>query len=116
MVIQSALLAAVQAQALSEAVTVILPVPPEEGYEVLVGVREQVHPASWLTVKVLPAMVMVPLRAGPVFPDAEYPTVPLPVPLEPEVMVIQSALLVAVQVQVLSEAVTVILPFPPEAG
>jgi hypothetical protein len=115
MVIQDALLAAVQVQALSEAVTVILPVPPEEEYELLVGVREQVHPASWLTVKVLPAMVMVPLRAGPLFSDAEYPTVPLPVPLAPEVMVIQSALFVAVQAQALSEAVTLILPVPPGA-
>ena len=36
-------------------------------------------------------------------------------PLAPEVTVIQVALLVAVQEQLLSEAVTVTLPVPPEA-
>jgi hypothetical protein len=77
---------------------------------------EYVQPDSWITVKVFPAMVMVPLWAVPVFSATEYSTVPLPVPLDPEVMVIQDALFVAVQEQALSEAVTFTLPVPPEAG
>ena len=38
---------------------------------------------------------------------------PLPVPLAPEVMVSQGALVAAVQVQVLALAVTLTLPVPP---
>jgi hypothetical protein len=40
-------------------------------------------------------------------------TVPLPVPLTPEVIVIQAALLVAVHEQAAFEALTVTLPVPP---
>ncbi len=54
-----------------------------------------------------PAIVTVPVRATPVeFAAIEKFTVPLPVPLAPEVTVIQSALLTAVQAQALLFAVT----------
>ena len=43
----------------------------------------------------------------------EYETVPFPLPLLPDVIVIQLALLVAVQVQLLDDAVTLTLPLPP---
>jgi hypothetical protein len=49
-----------------------------------------------LTVKVSPAMVSVPLRAAPVLAATLNPTVPLPFPLAPEVMLIQDTLLAAV--------------------
>ena len=42
---------------------------------------------------------MMSERELPVFSPTEYVTVPFPLPLSPEVMVIQEALLVAVQLQ-----------------
>jgi hypothetical protein len=47
------------------------------------------------TVNVLPAIVSVPVRAVPVLAAAVKPTVPLPVPLVPDVTVSHDALLVA---------------------
>jgi hypothetical protein len=68
-----------------------------------------------VTVNVCPATVSVPVRLLVfVFAATEYPTVPLPLPLLPEVIVIQAALLAAVQVQPVG-AVTVTLPVPPLA-
>src|SRR5436190_768054 len=63
-------------------------------------------------------MVSVPVRAlVPVFAATEILTVPFPLPLAPAVIVIHAALLVAVQVQLLDEGVTVTLapaaPAPP---
>ena len=63
--------------------------------------------------KVLPAIVMVPQRYVSVLNGTENATVPLPVPLLPDVIFIQSALLTAVQLQVLNVAVTSTLPLPP---
>jgi hypothetical protein len=64
-------------------------------------------------VMVCPATVMVPFRALPVvFAATLKVTGPLPVPLLPDVIVIQEALLAAVQEQLLEEAVTVVLPVP----
>jgi hypothetical protein len=63
------------------------------------------------------AIVIVPLRAAPVFAATVKPTDPLPVPLAPEVTVIQDALLTAFQVQVPREVVTAIaVPAPPAAA
>jgi hypothetical protein len=53
--------------------------------------------------------VIVPARAAPVFAAIETVIVPLPVPLVPDVIVMNAALLVAVHVQVPSEAVTVMV-------
>ena len=72
------------------------------------------QPDVWVTVKVCPAMVIVPLRAGPTaaFEATLKLTVPLPLPFAPPVIVIQTALLTAVQVQPLP-AVTFTLLLPP---
>ena len=59
------------------------------------------HGAAWVTVKVWPAMVIVPLRWAPVLPATATLTVPLPVPVAPALTVSQAALLVALQAQVL---------------
>ena len=69
------------------------------------------------TEKAVPAIVIVPVRDPvPVFAATEYPTGPLPVPLDPDVIVIHVALLVAVHVQVDAAAVTptdpVVAPAP----
>jgi hypothetical protein len=66
-----------------------------------------------VTVKVWPPMVSVPvLGAADVRADALKETVPFPVPLEPALIVIQSALLVAVHAQV-GGAVTLTDRLPP---
>ena len=60
-------------------------------------------------------MVIVPLRAVPVFCPACQLTVPVPVPLLPDVIVSQlEALLVVVQLQLEELGVTVTLPLLPE--
>ena len=63
MVIQEALLLAVQLQPLP-AVTVTFPVPPVAATDWLVGEIEYVQAVwpAWETVKVCPAMVTVPVR------------------------------------------------------
>ena len=59
---------------------------------------------------VLPAMVSVVLRpTDEVFAAIENVTLPLPVPLAPAVMVIQLALLVAVQAHEVVDGVTLML-------
>ena len=53
------------------AVTLTAPVPPEAGIVTLVGVTLYVQAApACETVKVLPAIVIVPVRAAPVFAAA----------------------------------------------
>ena len=55
---------------------------------------------AWVTVTVWPAMVGVPVRGDAVvFASIENATVPLPLPLTPDVMVSHELLLVAVHVQ-----------------
>jgi len=69
-----------------------------------------------LTVKVAPAIVSVPVRAAPEFAATEYPTVPLPEPLAPLVIVSHDAFDAAVQEQPLP-AVTETEPLvAPAAG
>ena len=66
--------------------------------------------------KVWPATVSVPVRGVvTVFAATLKPTVPFPVPLLPLVIVIQLALLVAVQVQLL-DVVTAVVDEPPAAA
>jgi len=98
MVIQPLLLVAVHPQ----------PVPLETVIEPLaaldngsvddVGEMVIVHGApAWVTVKVLPPMVNVPVReVVALLALTLYPTEPLPLPLAPDVTVIHEALLVAV--------------------
>ena len=57
---------------------------------------------------------MVPVRAGPVVAAAANVTVPAPLPLAPDVMVIHGALLDAVQAHP-AAALTLTVPVPPLA-
>lgn len=69
-----------------------------------------------MTVNVAPAIVSVPVRLeATVFAATLKPTVPLPDPVAPLVIVIHAALLVAVHAQPVATA-TVLLPVPPEAA
>src|ERR1051326_8357616 len=71
------------------------------------------QPLACVTVKVFPAMVIVPVRRSPLLAATEKLTVPLPDPLPPLLIVIQlGLLLVAVQAQPVP-AVTFTLPLPP---
>ena len=103
-VIQDAPLAAVQAHpdaAVTPTAAELATDPSVAPTEESVNVHEA---ASCVTVKVRPAMVTVPVRALVVVLAAmEYPTLPLPLPLAPPVIVIQDALLVAVHAQPASE-------------
>jgi hypothetical protein len=115
MVIQLALLVEVQLQPVP-AVTVTVPVVAADDVrfdEVGAMVNVQGAPA-WVTVKVWPAIVSVPVRDEVLVLAATlYATVPLPVPLVPEVIVIQLALLAPVHVQPVP-AVTVTEPVADE--
>src|SRR5687767_11173319 len=51
--------------------------------------------AAWVTVKVWPAMVMVPVRWAPVLPATTTLTAPLPVPVAPDITISQLTLLAA---------------------
>lgn len=67
-----------------------------------------------MTVNVWPAMTIAPLRAAPLFTEAENDTLPLPLPLcDPSAIAIQSAPVVAVHEQLLPVAVSVTDPGPP---
>jgi hypothetical protein len=118
MVSQDAFDTAVHAKSGAFAVTVKLPVPPEAGTLTWDGliVTEPIIPVC-VTVKVWPAIVRVPVRvAVSGFAATEKSTVPLPVPLAPDVTVShEGELLTAVQLQVEAEALTPTLPVPPAA-
>ena len=113
-VIHGELLVAVQVHPGEEVVTVTLPVPPAALTFKLVGVTVKVQPDCWLTVKVCPPAVIVPVRGGPAFACTVKAMVPLPVPLL-LVTVIQGSLLTAVQVQPATVVISK-LPFPPATG
>lgn len=55
------------------------------------------QPSPWVTVKICPAIVIVPFRAGPVVAAAVNWTSPLPLPLAPDVIVSHGTWLAAVQ-------------------
>ena len=107
----AALLVAVQAHP-AALVTGTLPVPPPAGTLAVVVAIENAQPLPCVSVKVWPPMVSVPERDPPVVAAAVYWTVPLPLPLAPDVIVIHGALLVAVHAQP-AAAVTATLPVPP---
>ncbi len=67
--------------------------------------------ARCVTVNVCVATVTVPVRAAPVFAVRLRATVPLPVPVAPEVTVIHDVLLVAVHAQAAS-VITDTVPWP----
>ena len=72
--------------------------------------------AAWLTVKVRVAIVSVPVRAVPVLAATVKPTDPLPVPVAPDVIVIQDALLFAVHRHALVVVTATGVPVPPAAA
>jgi hypothetical protein len=77
--------------------------------------RNTRHCPACVTVNVCGPILNIPVRELALeFAATESFTVPLPDPLPPEVMVSQSAWLLAVQVQP-SSAVTLTLPLPPLA-
>ena len=94
--IQGTFDAAVQAQD-PGAVTAAVVTPPAAGIWRDAGAIEKVQPAVWVTVKVCPPAVMVPVRSGPLFGATVRATAPFPEPLLPAVIEIHGALLVAVQ-------------------
>ena len=76
--------------------TVTDPDPPPSGTLADVGLILKLQPELCVTVNVRPAIVSVPLRAGPVVEATLNCTVPFPLPEAPLLIVIQAALLVAV--------------------
>ena len=111
------LLTAVHAQPAS-AVTVVDPVPPAAVTDWLVGTSAYVQAAAaCVTVKVCPAIVIVPVRWVVLgLDDALNATVPLPLPLAPLVTVSHDVLLLTpVHVQP-AGAVTAVDPVPPPAA
>ena len=68
--------------------------------------------AAWLTVKVWPAIVTVPLRAASALPAAATVTVALPVPLAAPAIVSHGALAVALQAHDGADAVIATLAVP----
>jgi hypothetical protein len=112
----AALLVVLQAQVLP-AVTATATDSPAAGDVRVVGEMPNVQGRpSCVTVKVWPAMVTVPVRCAVlVFAATITPTVPLPVPVAPEPIVNQAALLVVLQAQVLP-VVTPIATGSPAAG
>lgn len=97
------------------AVTFTVPVPPLDGTFALVGDSEYVQPWPCVSVNVRPAIVIVAVLAAPVVAAAAYWTSPLPLPLPPEVIDSQDALLVADHSHP-AAAATPIVPVPPAAG
>jgi hypothetical protein len=91
--------------------TLTVPLVAPAGTDVLTGERLKVHvcPAC-VTVKVWPAIVMVPLRVDvPGLAATEYATCPFPLPFAPLVTVTHDVLLLAVHAQPLA-AVTATFP------
>jgi hypothetical protein len=98
-------------------VTDTLTLPPPAGTLVPVGDRLKLQGTAFcVTVKVWPAMITVPVREVPAVLAATLrPTVPLPVPLAPEVTVIHDALLVADRAQPVVPLTETLTPPPPAA-
>ncbi len=115
----AALLDAVHPQPLPT-LTATDPLPPAATNAWLLVERLTVQfttgPAACVTVKICPPMVTLAMRPGAVgLTAALNATVPLPVPLLPEVTVSHAASLLAVQLQV-PAAVTATDPVPPAAA
>jgi hypothetical protein len=98
-------------------VTEIVPLSPACAAAMVVGVAVNVQAAAaCVTVKDLPAIVSVAdLAVVAVLAATVYPTLPLLLPLAPDVIVTHDAGLVAVQLHPLV-VVTATVPVPPAAG
>lgn len=113
-VIHETLLLAVQAQPVP-AVTETLPLPPEAGTDCVSGAIANEQPLPCVTATVWPATISVPDRLGPAAAATENVTVPDPLPLEPDVIVIHGCALEAVQAHPAPPA-TFTVRLPPEAS
>ena len=78
------------------------------------GETEKVQPWDWVTAKRIPATSTVPVRGDADVAATSNATVPLPVPLAPDRMVIQLESEAAVQVHCALDARTTMVPLPPE--
>jgi len=115
-----ALARAVHAHVFAEAVTATEPAPAVSATSWVFGEIVMAQGggggAACVTVNVFPPAAIVALRRLlPALAATVNVTLPLPVPECPVVRVIQGALVVAVQAQVVAEAVTEIEPNPPTA-
>jgi hypothetical protein len=114
---QSTFAEAVHVHVAADAVTVTLPLPPSAGTDCVVGDIENVHGggggAACDTVKVCPAIAIVPVRGAAVLTSTLKVTMPLPVPEAPLVTVNHAALALAVHAHVGAEAVTATEPDVP---
>jgi hypothetical protein len=122
-VIHGVVVVAVQAQLAGVVTATGVPAPAVAGTDWLVGAIVYEHEgggggagAACETVKVCPAMVIVPVRAPPEFAATLNSTVPFPLPLAPDVTVTQEALLVAVHAQLLVVETATVLPALPAAA
>ena len=93
-------------------VTLTFVVPAAAGTDTWPGEIENGQFSACETVNVRPPMLSVPCRSGPLFAATVNPTEPLPVPLAPDAIDTQPALLVAVQAQP-PPALTSTEPLPP---
>jgi hypothetical protein len=111
----AALLSAPQMQLAADAVTLMVRDPPVASTLALVAESVNAHPVppDCNTVTVFPATVTVPVREDdPVFVATSNVTAPLPLPLPPDVIVMNGALLVALHAHP-GEVVTVTVTGPP---
>jgi hypothetical protein len=100
---------------LAVVVTLTVPVLPAAAAVKLVGDTLKLHgEAAWLTVKVRPAIVSVPVRAPDWFGATVKLTLPLPLPVLPAPTVIQLALLAAVHAHPLAVVTLALPPDPPQ--
>jgi hypothetical protein len=112
--IHAALLAAVHAHS-AGVVTPTFSEPPAAGTTIVSGATAALHPLSCVTVNVWPPTVIVPVRPVDAFAAAANCTVPGPLPLAPDVMLIHPALTLAVHAQDCA-VFTAKDPVPPAAG
>jgi hypothetical protein len=110
-VIHETLLFAVHAQP-PPAVTVTAVFPPDAGSDRVSGAMANEQPLPCVSVTLWPATVTEPDRPGPVSPAIESVTVPEPLPLAPDVIVIHGCALDAVHAQP-EAAVTFTVRVPP---
>lgn len=96
MVSQFAVVAADHVQPGAVVSSIGVPAPPEIPIDCDAGAIEKAHPLAWLIPNAVPETLMAALRAGPGLAATENRMVPLPVPLCPDVTVIQLALGTAV--------------------
>jgi hypothetical protein len=89
--------------------------PPVAGTGMVSGATAALQPLSCVIVNVWPPTVIVPVRAVDAFVPAANCTVPGPLPLAPDVMLIHPALTVAVHPQDCA-VFTAKDPVPPAAG